>query len=77
MKDILYRSIQCRSQFGIPRGAKMSLALNGPHKTRLLFIRIQRLSLSMQHQWTEIIDILYTQQTIGNQRGTTHDKKPH
>ena len=57
MKGILYRSIQCQSHFGMPRGAKMSLALNGPHKIRLLFIRIQRLSLSMQHQWTEIIDI--------------------
>ena len=69
MKDIPYRSIQCRTHFGMPRGAKMCLALNGPHKIRLLFIRIQRLPLSMQHQWTEIIDIVYTT-TDRNSEGT-------
>jgi hypothetical protein len=29
-KDILYRFIDCQPHFGMPRGDKMSLALNEP-----------------------------------------------
>ena len=41
-KNILDRSIEGQTHFGIPRGAKMSMAF------RLLFIQIHTLPLSME-----------------------------
>ena len=32
MKNILYKSIDGQTHSGMPRGAKMSLALNDPHE---------------------------------------------
>ena len=43
--------------FDMPRGAKISLTLNEPH--RLLSIHIQTQPLSIHYKWKEIIDIVY------------------
>ena len=53
LKGVLFRFIEGQNQFGVPRGAKMSLARN-----RLLFLQIKTLSPSMRHKWKEIFDIL-------------------
>ena len=53
LKGVLFRFVEGQNQFGMPRGAKMSLARN-----RLLFLQIKTLSPSMRHKWKEIFDIL-------------------
>jgi hypothetical protein len=47
-KKILYKLIEGQTHFDMPRGPKMSLALND--QNRLLFIQIRALSLSMHHR---------------------------
>ena len=45
---ILYKKFKGQRHFGMPRGAKMSLAFNG--SKRLLFLQIQILPSSMHHK---------------------------
>ena len=51
-----YQFIEGQTQFGMQRGAEISLALNGPKKVALH--SIQALPLSMHHNWKEIIDFV-------------------
>ena len=74
MKNIPCWSIEAQTHFGMPRGAKMSSALNNWNK--LLFVQIQTLPLSMHLKWKEIIDI-YAKQWMKNHRGPSPDKMPH
>jgi hypothetical protein len=55
-KDILYWFIQNQTHFGMPRGAKLTLALNKLY--RLLFIQIQTLPPSMQSLLKKSIDFI-------------------
>ena len=70
-KDILYWFIQNQTHFGMPRDAKLTLALNKLY--RLLFIQIQTLPTSMQSFLKESIDLF--QQNF--HRGPTLDKTSH
>jgi hypothetical protein len=59
MKNIPYWSIEGQTHFCMPRGAKMSFALNNCN--RLLFVQIQTLPLSMHPKWKETIDVVCKQ----------------
>jgi hypothetical protein len=69
-KYILYPLIEGQTHFGIPRGAKMSLALNTPTEISCSYILI------MHHKWQEISDIL-CRQTMKNYRDKLPIKKSY
>ena len=52
-----YRFIEGQNHFGMPRGPKMSLALN-ELKNRLLSTQIQALPPRMHHKWRYITNIV-------------------
>ena len=56
-KNILIWVMKGQTHFGMPRGAKMSIAINQWH--RLLCIPLQTLPLSMHHKWEEMIDFVW------------------
>jgi hypothetical protein len=47
-KNILYRFMECQTHFGMPRGAKMSLALHEP-----IYLQTSTLPPRMHHKLTK------------------------